>query len=229
MWQQTRPPTPLAEFRSDVPPGLQEILDKMMAKEPARRYAEPAQVAEALAPFTQVPIAPPPESEMPHLSPAASGAGPQDGGANTPVIKSSSMGPRFANSASSVSAELSPVSAPKSPVPNSVPSRPAANRGGALKVAPRPITPSARTASKQRVATLSPADEERLSENVASETQHLAAKEDTAPQPLRSPQPARDEELAQRKARRRLWGVIGAFYVVLLSTVGILLLRLLIN
>src|SRR5207248_4027781 len=56
IWHQTRYPKALAEFRSDVPPALQEIVSKMMAKEPAQRYAVPAQIAQALVLFTQTPI-----------------------------------------------------------------------------------------------------------------------------------------------------------------------------
>jgi serine/threonine protein kinase len=110
IWHQTRQPKALAEFRSDVPPGLQQILTRMMAKEPAQRYALPAQVAEALLPFTQTPIAPPPDNEMPHLSPAASGAGPQDTMANTSVTKNPPSGPRLNRSAGN--ATPAPKSAP---------------------------------------------------------------------------------------------------------------------
>lgn len=42
---------PLAKFRSDIPPGLQTVLDRMTAKKPAERYATPAEVAAALTPF----------------------------------------------------------------------------------------------------------------------------------------------------------------------------------
>jgi WD40 repeat protein len=46
-----RPPRPLSAFRRDVPDGLLRVLERMMAKDPARRYQTPAEVAEALAPF----------------------------------------------------------------------------------------------------------------------------------------------------------------------------------
>lgn len=42
---------PLAKFRSDIPPRLQTVLNRMIAKKPAERYATPAEVAAALAPF----------------------------------------------------------------------------------------------------------------------------------------------------------------------------------
>ena len=44
-------PTPLAELRPNVPPGLIEVLHMMTAKSPARRFQTPDRVARALAPF----------------------------------------------------------------------------------------------------------------------------------------------------------------------------------
>ena len=75
---QTREPQPVESFRSDVPPGMLAVLRKMMAKEPADRYQEPIEVAEALAEWADTPIAPPPEREMPDPLPAGAGAGRAD-------------------------------------------------------------------------------------------------------------------------------------------------------
>jgi hypothetical protein len=44
-------PRPLTALRKDVPPALARVVERMMAKDPARRYQTPAEVAEALAPF----------------------------------------------------------------------------------------------------------------------------------------------------------------------------------
>ncbi|MBC8872541.1 MAG: protein kinase [Planctomycetes bacterium] len=46
-------PPPVEEFRDDVPAGVQEVLKKMTAKDPAARYQTPAEVAEALNPFAE--------------------------------------------------------------------------------------------------------------------------------------------------------------------------------
>jgi serine/threonine protein kinase len=73
IWHQTRQPKPIRSLRPEVPEGLVAVLEKMMAKDPAQRYQTPAEVAEALAPWTETPIPPPPESEMPRLCPAALG------------------------------------------------------------------------------------------------------------------------------------------------------------
>ena len=62
---QTREPQPVESFRPDVPAGLLAVLRKMMAKDPADRYQEPIEVAEALAEWADLPITPPPEREMP--------------------------------------------------------------------------------------------------------------------------------------------------------------------
>jgi hypothetical protein len=40
-------------MRADVPAGLATVLNRMLAKDPADRYATPAEVAEALGPFTE--------------------------------------------------------------------------------------------------------------------------------------------------------------------------------
>src|SRR5262249_48021554 len=56
--------------------GLAAVLDKLLAKKPEHRYQSPAEVYEALAPWTQTPIPPPPEKEMPRLSLRARGNAP---------------------------------------------------------------------------------------------------------------------------------------------------------
>jgi hypothetical protein len=46
---QKAPPPDVARLRGDVPAEVRQALARMMAKDPARRYATPAEVAEALA------------------------------------------------------------------------------------------------------------------------------------------------------------------------------------
>jgi WD40 repeat protein len=50
-----RQPRPLTELRKDLPPPLLRVLERMTAKEPAQRYQTPAEVADALTPFTRRP------------------------------------------------------------------------------------------------------------------------------------------------------------------------------
>jgi formylglycine-generating enzyme required for sulfatase activity len=49
----TQSPTAVRSLRPDVPAPLAAIIDKMLAKSPAARYATPEELAEALAPFCQ--------------------------------------------------------------------------------------------------------------------------------------------------------------------------------
>ena len=44
-------PTPIDQFRDDVPPPLVQVINRMMERDAARRYQTPAEVAEALQPF----------------------------------------------------------------------------------------------------------------------------------------------------------------------------------
>jgi eukaryotic-like serine/threonine-protein kinase len=71
IWHQTRRPESIRQLRLEVPMRLATLIEQMMAKDPAQRPQTPQEIADALAPLTVEPIGPPPEEEMPHLSPAA--------------------------------------------------------------------------------------------------------------------------------------------------------------
>jgi tRNA A-37 threonylcarbamoyl transferase component Bud32 len=73
IWLRNRQPAPVRELRPEVPEELAGVVARMMAKDPADRYQTPAEVADALARWTAAPIPPPPDREMPKLSPAAAG------------------------------------------------------------------------------------------------------------------------------------------------------------
>lgn len=68
---QTRQPKPIRVVRPEVPGGLAAVVEKMMAKSIHERYQNPIEVSEALAAFIPAQAEPPPEDEMPVLSPAA--------------------------------------------------------------------------------------------------------------------------------------------------------------
>src|SRR5262245_43693848 len=75
LWHQTRQPKLVTEYRPEVPAALAALVAKMMHKDRNQRFQTPSEVAQALEPYTQTPIDPPPDSEMPQLSPAAAGPG----------------------------------------------------------------------------------------------------------------------------------------------------------
>lgn len=83
---QLEPPQPIREIRPDVPEGVATIIGRMMAKEPATRYQTPAEVAEALVPWTQTPIPPPPREEMPELVSPGRGATDLGSGSGLPAF-----------------------------------------------------------------------------------------------------------------------------------------------
>lgn len=73
IFHQTREPTPIEEYRRDVPAELIAIVRRMMAKSPDDRYQHPLEVAKALEPWAGTELIPPRENELRQLSPAAMG------------------------------------------------------------------------------------------------------------------------------------------------------------
>jgi eukaryotic-like serine/threonine-protein kinase len=73
LWHQSKSPRPVREVRAQVPEPVARVVARMMAKKPEDRYQTPGELADALLPFTQTPIPPPPDEEMPTLSAAAQG------------------------------------------------------------------------------------------------------------------------------------------------------------
>lgn len=114
---QTKEPRPVAEFRSDVPVELLAVLHKMIRKDPAERYQTPQQLADALAPWADVPPVPPAQ-EMPDLCPAVLAlVGPGSEKSRPAGGRTARAGGRTVGQGSSV--VLSP-SAPSSPSPSDV-------------------------------------------------------------------------------------------------------------
>ena len=106
MAHQKKQPRPITDFRGDVPAGVVAIVSKMMAKSADQRYAAPADVADALEPFNQNEVAPPPAREMPVLSPAAT-----VGGAEAVSPGSAGAAPRIAKPTSGLG-QAKPIAAP---------------------------------------------------------------------------------------------------------------------
>src|SRR5262249_46940491 len=65
---QNRAPDPPSTFRPEVPSELDAVIMRMLAKDPADRYQQPIDVVAALEPWTQTPIPPPDENDIPRRS-----------------------------------------------------------------------------------------------------------------------------------------------------------------
>ncbi len=81
---QTREPSPVESFRSDVPSGLLAVLRKMMARSLTDRYQQPFEVVDALSEWSEIPIALPLSREMPIHCPLVQAlAGPSSAGSGS--------------------------------------------------------------------------------------------------------------------------------------------------
>jgi serine/threonine protein kinase len=233
IWHQTRQPKPIRSLRPEVSEALAAVIDKMMAKEPAQRYQSPAEFLDALAPFTREPIPPPPEKEMPRLSPAAMG--------NPNVSDSIPNGPKTPPPAAPLSGtkkwEAAP-SKPTTPPPQASSARPKefppapARRPDAATLITRssaeigaPAAPPKTTrvqpalASQAPLAETSPVNSanplswEILAPDTADVTAHL----DTAPHTPPKPRVVADKKTRQRPIRRKprvLAGIAGGVIIL---------------
>lgn len=202
IWHQTRQPKPITTFRDDVPAGMVQVLEKMMAKNREDRYSTPTELAEALSEWTQVPIGPPPQTEMPVLSPALrampSFSDIRLAGEGVPSTASSHTGQsswEIATPASPSSAATKPSIQPTSEQPSSaVVSQPPAVKAPPPLPTPPP-TPrdpqaSPPQSSPAQVAQLPSEDSSALSETprATSDTADPTSRQDT-PASGREPKP----------------------------------------
>ena len=213
LWHQSRQPKSARELRPEIPAALEAVIVKMMAKDPANRYTVPAEVAEALAPFTQKPIGQPPDDEMPRLSPAATGRSGDsyEASADSTAISKPTT-PKALQGMSSSPTKHTPASpAPSSPVvritaPPPSPTRPTVAatprveaktppgggtkiKNGARATAPAPSpsrsTPEVVATSKSSAPTsTAEADQDFAWQKISGDTEEQAsARGDTAPNP----------------------------------------------
>jgi len=73
IWHQNRHPRHIRSLRADVPDEIIAITERMMMKDPAKRFQVPADVMATLSRWVSTPIPPPSDREMPTISPAAGG------------------------------------------------------------------------------------------------------------------------------------------------------------
>jgi eukaryotic-like serine/threonine-protein kinase len=150
IWHQTRQPKSLREMRPDAPPALIAIVEKMMAKDPAQRYQKPQDVVDSLAPWTQTPIPPPLDTEMPFHSLAAS----PRSQANIDVNASSN---RTASAGGSSRKPWQVPGAPSAPPPSPMPSRVIPpTEGPSSDVVRAAMGPASTPSAADRTAPLSP-------------------------------------------------------------------------
>ncbi len=237
IWQRTRQLRPVNAVRPDVPADLAAVVGRMIAKGPADRYQTPLEVAAALAPWTQEAIPPPPESEMPRLSLAATA--PTNPGSEPTQISSHATGaPSSAPRKNwQVTGAAPPTPPPAVSSPRSAETRVNASTptqgGAALRPAPvvqvvPPQAPAAQTAAP--VPAVRPAEEEQVAwDRVTSDTEDPAGRFDTPPQAAPSGHPS-----SRRRARpgravpeesRRFWRlalVVGVLLVGALVGAGLL-------
>jgi serine/threonine protein kinase len=220
IWHQTRDPKPISAFRSDVPPEVIAIVDKMMRKKPQERYQTPAELMQALAPWVAVPIPPPSEQELPTLSRAAGGGiRPQvSAGPITPITPT--PGPSAQDSSSvSTLPTLGPSGVPHPPPTQTPPPSVSELYPGVAALPPSlPLTPEtapspraspvavatsptpANTSGTSLVAPVAPAAVwENLSQELISETAPASTQSTSIATPLR---PTRRSTTPGRKPRR---------------------------
>ncbi|MFO0865406.1 MAG: serine/threonine-protein kinase [Gemmataceae bacterium] len=209
LWHQNRQPKLVAEFRNDVPTPVLAIINKMMAKEADKRYQTPIEVANALAPFTQIPIGPPPESEMPNLSPAVTGIGPSDGSTeNTAVTKAEA-----ATLPKALQGMTKPPSSPSaaSPAPRPATPRPATSAPPSRPALPppssKPVLVPAATAPSTTPKMPAPAPPPRMPGSVAAASAPAApatpAPRPTPPAPMPLPSPTQSTSAIDFSAGKR--------------------------
>jgi serine/threonine protein kinase len=245
IWHQTRQPKPIKQTRAEVPDELSALIERMMAKDPAQRPQTPLEVAEALAPFTQTAIAPPPDDEMPHLSPAALGLTATDGGGSSVSVPSVSSGqpssgqrkgwqvPTGSGSGSRPpsSAETTRPTTGSPTAPAAAPPKPARpnppNPSGRAAAVPVAAAPKAAAQAKRAPAPApqsSPDDEGEPWQQLAPDTDELAAaRADTPPQRSRKSAATASRRLDSLRPRtlledrKRVMIVVAAVAVVVVG------------
>jgi hypothetical protein len=150
LWHQMLEPKRIEEIRPELPKPLADVIHRMMAKNPNERYATPAAVTEALAPWTTEKIGAPSEHEMPPVLPILLRVGSTSTSttASTPCLASTTT----------VGTKKSPSSSPSQPRPGQTPRTANPSKGasaGGKSSAKRPL-PMAKHAAGPGTASTGP-------------------------------------------------------------------------
>jgi serine/threonine protein kinase len=237
IWHQTRQPKPIRSVRPDVPEELTTVVDRMMAKDPAQRYQTPLEVVQALAPWTRTAISPPPEAEMPRLSPAARAAGSSD--TNLDASSPPPSGPSSAKSRKvwrvSTESATTPEATPPSTPPSSHPSAGAASSlpdsvpvqatmAGTATAPPEEPGPAAAdfNFAISPAGSVGKAEEDSPPwEYLTSDTEDPSAKADTQPRAPKRPKSFRLPIVKKRRStlwtQPRFWWLAGATALILIT------------
>jgi hypothetical protein len=174
-----------------------------MAKDPAQRYQTPQAVADVLAPWTQTPIPPPPDEEMPQFSLAAMGSSGTEaslagrtvpGGEPSPPPRKTWQVPATpAPAPASPAPAPAPVArAPVSPAPAAPPVSPT-RPGPSIPTSPAPAAVPARAAAapapQARPASPVPAPSSPAANGATARAPSAPA----APRPAPAPSPVEEE------------------------------------
>jgi serine/threonine protein kinase len=224
IWHQTRQPRALKSLRPEVPDGLADLVERMMAKDPAQRFATPLEVAEALSPWTQSPIPPPPDDEMPQLSAATGTSSENQATGGRAAAGEASPRPRPVWQTPSSGGPKSPVARPSAaPTPAAPKARGSAPRPrkAAPSAPPAPaFTPPAPAMRREpggvraqaiTAAPPAPAAEEAVTWGALGDTADGVKRQNT-PSSARRASPGSRRRLPSTPAatdRRYLWWIIG--------------------
>jgi serine/threonine protein kinase len=188
---QTKTPTPIRQIRPEVSEAIASVLDRMMAKSLDDRFQTPAEVYEAFLPHVLTQISPPPDEEMPILSPAA-----RESLAGMAAGMSGSMSGSFRQDSAIYRANLMQQSgrmAPPVKVGDSNPGAPKVPGGSSVSIRNPFYTASTGQGGSSKVSPTAPVG----GRGIPSETNRMNNTERSTPPPLPTNRPQ------QRPAPRR--------------------------
>jgi hypothetical protein len=220
------------------------VINKMMAKDPGQRYQTPLEVVEALARWTQQPIPPPAENEMPRLSLAARGRirGDATSSPATPTLSGPLSSSRTRKTWQVPEGQTPQPNVGSLPVPSAPATTPAAATLGTTpakaQTTPAPIVPAelglAEPLENEVSGQPAPALPIEKEDSVpwielAADTENHIAKANTDPLPPKKPvvrQPRPRKALAHAKHKGRPWWWVGGIGGgMLVALIGILVWR----